>query len=186
MRSIKKGACSVGVAPQYASALGKNACPKGRRSLNCQTLVLLTLARNEVPVPIALRLFLPEAWARDPERLGRASVPEAEHVSCTKPEIALAELDRIRATGVRFGMVLADAGYGISASFRQALSARDLLWAVGIPRIQKVFPAEIEMIPPLPARRRSSTTAEVHGFCFVAASGSVWRAAGDGGASVTS
>ncbi len=38
----KKGKHSVGVASQYASALGKNA--------NCQTLVSLTLARDEVPV----------------------------------------------------------------------------------------------------------------------------------------
>src|SRR3954449_7929226 len=50
----KKGAHSVGVAPQYASALGKTA--------NCQTLVSLTLARGEVPVMLALRLFLPESW----------------------------------------------------------------------------------------------------------------------------
>src|SRR4051794_36069414 len=65
----KKGQLSVGVAPQYASALGKNA--------NCQTLVSLTLAQGEVPVPIALRLFLPEAWTQDPERMRRAGVPEA-------------------------------------------------------------------------------------------------------------
>ena len=44
----KKGTHSVGVAPQYASALGKTA--------NCQTLVSLTLARGEVPVMVALRL----------------------------------------------------------------------------------------------------------------------------------
>lgn len=144
----KKGSCSVGVAPQYASALGKNA--------NRQTLVSLTLARDEVPMPIALRLFLPEGWTNDPERLQRARVPETKRLPRTKPEVALAELDRIRAAGVRFGSVLADAGYGISASFRHALSARDLLWAVGIPRIQKVFPAEVAMIPPPPARRRSS------------------------------
>ncbi len=50
----KKGSHSVGVAPQYASALGKTA--------NCQTLVSLTLARDEVPVMIGLRLFLPESW----------------------------------------------------------------------------------------------------------------------------
>src|SRR5467141_694096 len=50
----KKGMHSVGVAPQYASALGKTA--------NCQTLVSLTLARGEVPVMLALRLFLPESW----------------------------------------------------------------------------------------------------------------------------
>ena len=42
----KKGSHSVGVAPQYASALGKTA--------NCQTLVSLTLARNEVPVMFGL------------------------------------------------------------------------------------------------------------------------------------
>jgi SRSO17 transposase len=142
----KKGTRSVGVAPQYASALGKTA--------NCQTLVSLTLARNEVPVPVSLRLFLPEAWTNDSKRLGRAGVPQAERIPRSKPEIALAELDRIREAGVRFGLVLADAGYGISASFRQALSARALLWAVGIPRIQKVFPAAVEMVPP--ARRPSS------------------------------
>src|SRR5467141_3950397 len=49
----KKGTHSVGVAAQYASALGKTA--------NCQTLVSLTLARGEVPVMLALRLFLPES-----------------------------------------------------------------------------------------------------------------------------
>ena len=53
----KKGKHSVGVAAQYASALGKTA--------NCQTLVSLTLARGEVPVMVALRLFLPESWTSD-------------------------------------------------------------------------------------------------------------------------
>jgi len=36
--------------------------------------------------------------------------------------------------------VLADAGYGISAPFRQGLTARELAWAVGIPRHLKVPP----------------------------------------------
>ena len=53
----KKGDHSVGVAPQYASMLGKRA--------NCQTLVSLTLARDEVPVPVGLRLFLPDSWTSD-------------------------------------------------------------------------------------------------------------------------
>ena len=52
----QKGTHSVGVAPQYASALGKTA--------NCQTLLSLTLARGEVPIMLALRLFLPESWTR--------------------------------------------------------------------------------------------------------------------------
>ena len=144
----KKGTASVGVAPQYASALGKNA--------NCQTLVSLTLARHEVPLPLTLRLFLPEAWTSDPARLDRAGVPVAQRTFRTKPELALAELDRVIAAGVRFGAVLADAGYGISAAFRQGLSERDLFWAVGIPRIQKIFLADVVMVPPPPARRPSS------------------------------
>jgi SRSO17 transposase len=44
----KQGKHSVGV-------LGKQA--------NCQVLVSLTLAYKEVPVPIALRLYLPQEWA---------------------------------------------------------------------------------------------------------------------------
>jgi len=129
----KKGTHSVGVAPQYAAALGKTA--------NCQTLVSLTLARREVPVMVGLRLFLPETWAGDPMRLQRAGVPAEYRSARTKSEIALAELDRLIAAGVRFGAVLADAGYGMGAEFRQALSARSLAWAVGIPRHQKVYPA---------------------------------------------
>ncbi|WP_426960169.1 IS701 family transposase [Muricoccus radiodurans] len=125
----KKGMCSVGVAPQFASALGKTA--------NCQTLVSLTLARGEVPVPIALRLFLPEEWTGDAARLEKAGVPGDRRAPRSKPEMALAEIDRAVATGVRFGPVLADAGYGTSAAFRAGLSERGLRWAVGIPRILK-------------------------------------------------
>ncbi len=141
----KKGAASVGVAPQYASVLGKRA--------NCQTLVSLTLARAEVPVPVALRLFLPEAWTGDPVRLARAGVPPEHRAPLTKPAIALAEIDRLRTAGVRFGVVLADAGYGLSAAFRAGLSARGLPWAVGVPRILKVYPADVALVAPQPTGR---------------------------------
>jgi len=134
------------VAPQYASALGKQA--------NCQTLVSLTLARGEVPVMVGLRLFLPESWTADLARLRRAGVPAAFQASRSKPEIAIEEIDRLRATGLRFGIVLADAGYGLSASFRQALSDRGLRWAVGIPRHQKVYPADVALIFPVAGRGR--------------------------------
>jgi SRSO17 transposase len=141
----KKGDRSVGVAPQYASTLGKTA--------NCQTLVSLTLARREVPVMIALRLFVPESWTSDPARMKRAGVPVEHRVARTKPEIALAEIDRVIA-GVRFGCVLADAGYGLSAPFRQGLTARGLVWAVGILGRQKVYPAGVKLIFPIAGRGR--------------------------------
>ena len=142
----KKGKSSVGVAPQYASALGKNA--------NCQTMVSVTLARGEVPVMLSLRLFLPESWTSDPARMDRAGIPEEHRQPRTKPELAIAEIDRVRAAGVRFGCVLADAGYGLSAPFRQALSERGLTWAVGIPRHQKVYPADVALIFPVAGRGR--------------------------------
>ena len=142
----KKGAHSVGVAPQYASALGKNA--------NCQTLVSLTLARGEVPVTASLRLFLPESWTTDPGRMKRAYIPLDHQAFRSKTVIALDEVDRLRAAGVRFGCVLADAGYGMSAPFRQALSERGLLWAVGIPRHQKLYPADVALVFPTAGRGR--------------------------------
>src|SRR6187551_1321235 len=142
----KKGKHSVGVAPQYASALGKTA--------NCQTLVSLTLARGEVPIMLALRLFLPERWTSDRARLKRAGVPAEYRMARTKPEMALAELDRVIAAGVRFGCVLADAGYGMSAPFRRGLTARKLTWAVGIPRHLKVYPADVQMVWPIAGRGR--------------------------------
>ena len=75
----------------------------------------------------------------------------------SKGEIALTELDRVRAAGVRFGAVLADAakreafarGYGASAGFRHGLDARGLLWAVDIPKNQKVCGTDVRLVPPV-------------------------------------
>jgi len=133
----KQGRLSVGVARQYCGCLGKRA--------NCQVLVSLTLARNEVPVPIGLRLFLPELWAADARRCVEAGVPAEHRWVQAKTEIALAEIDRVRAAGARFGRVVADAGYGVSAAFRQGLSERGLIWAVGIPKVQNVYPTTVQL-----------------------------------------
>jgi SRSO17 transposase len=149
----KRGERPVGVAPQYASALGKNA--------NCQTLVSLTLASGEVPVMVGLRLFLPESWTSDTVRLALAGVPEDRGAYRTKPEIALAEIDGARA-GLRFGCVLADAGYGLSAPFRRVLSERGLRWTVGIPFKQKVYPAAVAIIFPVAGRGRPSALRSTH------------------------
>ena len=42
--------------------------------------------------------------------------------------------------------MLADAGYGSSGAFRQALSERGLLWAVGLSRRQTVYPADVGLM----------------------------------------
>jgi SRSO17 transposase len=110
-------------------------------------MVSLTLARREVPVPIALQLYLPEDWAQDEERRAQAKVPESI-VFEPKGNIALALIDTAIADGVRFGIVLADAGFGSSAAFRAALTERGLLWAVGVLPAQLVYPADVELIEP--------------------------------------
>ena len=136
----KQGKLSVGVARQSCGAMGKRA--------TCQVLVSLTLARGEVPVPVGLRLFLPEGWAADAERCARAGVPDEHRRALAKTDVALAEIDRVLAAGARFGRVVADAGYGTSAAFRKGLSERGLAWAVGIPKVQNVYSTAVELLWP--------------------------------------
>lgn len=98
---------------------------------------------------VGLRLFLPESWTDDPERMARARVPKDKQTALTKPDIAIEEVDCVIASGARFGCVLADSGYGSSGPFRQALSERGLLWAVGLSRRQNVYPADVALIFPV-------------------------------------
>jgi SRSO17 transposase len=135
----KKGTHSVGVAHQYCGQLGKNA--------NCQVLVSVTLARDEVPVPVALRLYLPKEWANDSERRRRVAVPE-DVVFRPKWKIALDEVERIVRSDIVFGDVLADAGYGACAEFRHGLSAMNLTWAVGVSSRQLVYPRTVRVAAP--------------------------------------
>jgi SRSO17 transposase len=136
---VKQGKHSVGVKRQYCGQLGKRA--------NCQALVSLTLARGEVPVGVGLRLFLPEDWCGDADRRAAAGVPEAVGYR-PKWKIALDEVDRVLASGARFGGVLADAEYGRAAEFRAGLAERRLAFAVGIPPVQQVYPAGVALAFP--------------------------------------
>src|SRR6516165_419607 len=54
---------------------------------NCSP-VSLTLARGEVPVMRALRLFLPASWTSKRALLKRAGVPAEYRTARTKPEMA--------------------------------------------------------------------------------------------------
>jgi SRSO17 transposase len=137
----KKGELSVGVSHQYCGALGKQA--------NCQVLVSVTLARDEIPVAVGLRLFLPQSWAKDDVRRERAYVPK-DVIHRPKWQIALAEVDRLIDSGVRFGDVLADAGYGMCGEFRNGLTERGLLWTVGILSTQGVYSADARTEWPKP------------------------------------
>lgn len=120
----KQGTHSVGVARQYSGTLGKTA--------NCQVAPSLHYASARGDYPLALRLYLPEAWAGDPERLERARVPSEARGFRTKWQLALDLLDEAGTDGLPHAVVLADAGYGAVTEFRDALDRRGERYVVGL------------------------------------------------------
>jgi SRSO17 transposase len=129
----KQGRHSVGVQRQYCGALGKKA--------NCQVAPSVHYVSAQGHYPLDLRLYLPDSWLSDPERLDQAGVPEAERRPLTKPQIALELLDRVRSEGLPGWAVVADAGYGVSGDFRDGLQARGLSYLVGVTEDFVVFTA---------------------------------------------
>jgi len=119
----KKGNHSVGVARQYCGALGKQD--------NCQVAVSLSIVNERLSLPVCYELYLPETWTKDRKRCREAGVPD-EVSFRTKPEIALAQIRQALSDEIPAGVVLADAGYGNSTDFRDAVSALPLLYVVGI------------------------------------------------------
>jgi SRSO17 transposase len=127
----KKGRHSAGVARQYSGTLGKTD--------NCQVAVSLHYAAPRGDYPLALRLFLPETWTSQPERMQAVRVPVETQVPCTKGEIALDLLDQVRTEGLAHQAVVADAGYGLSVDFRRGLEDRHEQYVVGIAGKEAVF-----------------------------------------------
>jgi SRSO17 transposase len=127
----KKGRHSAGVARQYSGTLGKTD--------NCQVAVSLHYAAPRGDYPLALRLFLPETWTSQPERMQAVRVPAEMQAPCTKGEIALDLLDEVRAEGLAHQAVVADAGYGLSVDFRRGLEDRHEQYVVGIAGKEAVF-----------------------------------------------
>jgi SRSO17 transposase len=65
-----------------------------------------------------------------------------------KWRIAIDEVKRLRKAGMRFGTVLADAGYGHCNEFRKALSKEGLTWALGVRSDQQVYAAGVTTTMP--------------------------------------
>jgi SRSO17 transposase len=142
----KKGRFSVGVARQYSGTLG--------RVDNCQVAVSLHLAGELGSACIGMRLFLPEAWAEDAARRRSVGVPSESEFE-RKWQIALALIDDALASGVRKHVVLADAGYGDAAEFRDGLTERQLPYVVGVMGSHGIWQPGVE--PTVPAREQGKS-----------------------------
>jgi SRSO17 transposase len=131
----KQGRHSVGVQRQYCGQWGKKA--------NCQVAVTVHYVAPKGHFPAALRLYVPKPWTSSPERLEEVGVPEEYRRERTKGQIALDLLDQVRDERLLPGdVVITDAGYGVSPSFREGLEQRQLFYIAGVTPERVVFTAE--------------------------------------------
>jgi SRSO17 transposase len=137
----KQGSHSVGVARQYCGQLGKRD--------NCQVAVSLSIANHHASLPVACRLYLPQDWAQDGERRGKAGVPE-DICFMTKQEIALEQLRRACEAGLPRGVALMDSAYGNDGKLRSGITALELAYVAAIQAATLVWlPGK-----PVPSRTR--------------------------------
>src|ERR671924_1384408 len=120
---LKKGTQSVGVARQYSGTAG--------RTENCQVGVFLAYASPKGRAFLDRALYLPKEWAADPERRAAAGVPETVAFR-TKPQLALAMIERALDAGVPARWVVADEVYGSDGKLRRALEARGQAYALAV------------------------------------------------------
>jgi SRSO17 transposase len=101
---LKQGTASCGVARQYTGSAGK--------ITNCQIGVFAAYVSTRGHAFIDRQLYLPKAWTDNPERLAAVHVPEDVNFA-TKPQLAVAMIERAIDAGVPFAWVAADSVYGV-------------------------------------------------------------------------
>ena len=142
---LKQGTHSVGVANQYAGCVGGLA--------NCQVVVSLGIAQEHASAPLAMQLFVPEAWDADVARRAACHVPSEVRYR-PKWQIALDLIRELDLQGFPRRPVLADSAYGDVVAFRRDLQARGQPYVVGSGFVTTVWPAGLTFVPlPSPTAR---------------------------------
>ena len=121
---LKKGKATACVSPQHAGVTGKVE--------NCVTWVFTALVTAFGHAWIDFDVYMPESWAKDPQRREKAGIPDGLAFA-TKPELAINQAKRLIAAGVRAMWAAADEVYGRCGEFRDTLRALSLAYVVIIP-----------------------------------------------------
>jgi hypothetical protein len=134
---LRKGSSTACVAPQHAGVTGKVE--------NCVTWVFTALVTVSGQAWIDFDVYMPESWAGNPERRKKAGIPGSLAFT-TKPELAIEQVKRLAASGIRVLWAAADEVYGRCGEFRDALRALSLAYVVIVPCNQLVTLAKDKVI----------------------------------------
>jgi SRSO17 transposase len=126
---VKKGTKSAGVQRQYSGTAG--------RIENCQIGVFVGYASRHGRALIDRALYLPESWAKAPERRAEAGIPEDVRFA-TKPKLGRAMLARALEAEVPFAWVTADSVYGGDYALRRWLQDRRLGYVLAVTGAQRL------------------------------------------------
>jgi len=90
-----------------------------------------SIANHDAGLPIAYRLYLPQAWAENAERRKQAHIPEGITFK-SKPQIALEQFQAACAAGVPAGVALMDPAYGTDSSLRSGIGELERSYVAGV------------------------------------------------------
>lgn len=161
----KKGVKTPGVQRQHCGASGKID--------NCIVTVHLAVRHGGFMTLLDSELFLPEnSWDKDRDRCQEAHIPDSV-VYRPKSEIALEQVKRAVANGVRFDWLTFDEWYGSKPALLNELETMGLLYVCEVPKNLPCFPSLPKyhsLQRPFQAKRADS--AVIRGKPFV---GKKWR-----------
>lgn len=128
--TVKSGHASPGVQRQYCGEVGKLE--------NSIVTVHTGVARGRYKTLFDADLFLPQSWDADRRRCRQAGIPD-DVVYRPKWQIALGQLDRALANGIRLDWFTFDEGYGDKPGYLQGLDDRHLRYVGEVPRSFRCF-----------------------------------------------
>ncbi|MFI5069139.1 MAG: IS701 family transposase, partial [Streptosporangiales bacterium] len=121
---LKKGDATACVAPQHAGCTGKVE--------NCVTSVFSAYVTASGQAWADFDVYMPKRWAQDLARRRAAGIPGDLEFK-TKPELAMAQLDRLAKAGLPIRWAAFDEVYGRSEDLRKACAKAGLAYVAIIP-----------------------------------------------------